>query len=117
MGDRANVYVHDGIHPGVYLYTHWEGTNLPEVVKVSLAKRWRWNDGQYLARIIFADMIIGSERSETGFGISAQVGDGADKVIKVDTKNQEVSLNGKLIPFEEYIKLPVARWDDNDDDY
>lgn len=30
MGDRANVYVHEGDQPGVYLYTHWSGHELPE---------------------------------------------------------------------------------------
>jgi hypothetical protein len=57
MGDRANVYVHDGVEPGVYLYTHWHGSDLPEVVKVALAKQWRWKDSAYLGRVIFCEMI------------------------------------------------------------
>lgn len=42
MGDRANAYVHAGEEAGVYLYTHWSGTELPGVVRDALASpRWQ----------------------------------------------------------------------------
>lgn len=89
MGDRANVYIHDGDSPGVYLYTHWDGTELPSIVKKTMETdraKARANDEAYLTRIVFEDMISGDMASETGYGISAQVGDGEDRIVDIDTK-------------------------------
>jgi hypothetical protein len=88
MGDRANVHV-----AGVYLYTHWGGYNLPETVRAALIRAQegdRWQDDPYLARIIFCEMVTGSEKGTTGYGISATCGDGAERVLIVDTRSQQV---------------------------
>ena len=69
MGDRVNVQIVDG-GKRVNLYSHWGGSDMPETVRVALAKRQRWTDGAYLARIIFCTMIAGDVDGETGFGIS-----------------------------------------------
>jgi len=54
MGDRANVYIREDNDHGVYLYTHWGGYELPEVVRRALARgESRWSDAPYLARIVF----------------------------------------------------------------
>jgi hypothetical protein len=93
MGDRGNVYVMDG-EVGVYLYSHWTGSELPGIVATALASpagRNRWTDGQYLARIIF-DHMTGGERRETGFGISARLGDNEHPIIVVDPQHQRVRL-------------------------
>lgn len=89
MGDRANVYIHDGDMPGVYLYTHWGGTELPSIVKNTMETdraKARSNDESYLTRIVFEDMISGDLASETGYGISAQCGDGGDRIVDIDTQ-------------------------------
>lgn len=89
MGDRANVYIHDGDSPGIYLYTHWTGTELPSIVKKTMETdraKARADDEAYLARIVFEDLICGDLGSETGYGISAQVGDGSDRIVDIDTK-------------------------------
>ena len=52
MGDRANVVIDDN-GSQVYLYTHWRGTELPEIVRKALTKNQRWDDPQYLSRIVF----------------------------------------------------------------
>lgn len=83
MGDRANVYMKDGDR-GVYLYTHWNGTDLPRTLQTALRKKWRWDDAAYLARIIFCHMIEGLEDEECGFGISTHPPDGQDRVLVVD---------------------------------
>lgn len=87
MGDRANVYIHEGDRPGVYLYTHWDGTELPKIVRESLmtprATR-RSTDIAYLTRIVFEDMIKNDLGSETGYGVSADVGDGEDRIVDID---------------------------------
>lgn len=95
MGDRANVYVHEGNRPGVYLYTHWDGSRLPQTVLKALQRgRGRWNDVQYLTRIIFCEMIQDDVLGETGYGISADVGDGDDRIVDVDTATQQIRFVG-----------------------
>jgi hypothetical protein len=106
MGNRANVLVkEDELDSGVYLYTHWNRAELPADLQKALAKRWRWNDMQYLTRIIFDVMTEGEQGKETGYGISAQVGDGDRYILEVNGKTQAVSFRGKSWPFEEYVAL------------
>lgn len=96
MGDRANVVViaDDEEREGktaVFLYTHWNGTELPATLKLALEfGRERWNDSQYLARIIFNRMTRGREDEETGFGISTLLGDNGHPLLVVDVPNQLV---------------------------
>lgn len=98
MGDRGNIVVVDGPSK-VYLYTHWSRYNLGETLRKSLIRAPdRWNDGEYLARIIFEDMIDNDRHGLTGYGISSVLGDG-DETFVVDTRN--ITVNGKS--FEEFI--------------
>ena len=110
MGDRANVYVVDEQEPskGVHLYTHWAGTELPETVRQALLRQLRWTDSQYLTRIIFDEMTKGHVGGETGFGISFSVGDGDDRIVRVNPLTQTVDLGHKAWPFDEYIREPRA---------
>ena|SRR3990167_9978785 len=91
MGDRGNIIVSDGAST-VYLYSHWTGSELPEILQRSLAKNWRWRDGSYLARIIFCEMVKGNELTETGFGISSKHGDHNHPCLEVAIDEQEVRL-------------------------
>lgn len=111
MGDRANVYVHEGDEPGVYLYTHWTGTELPETVRQALLRRVRWDDTAYLTRIVFDQMTEGQQGRELGYGISATLGDGADRVVDVDTALRRVTVHGRKTDFEDYVKSP-QNWRD-----
>lgn len=80
MGDRANVVIKDG-DEAVCLYTHWNGTALPEVLRKAMTRgQQRWDDSSYLARIIFCDMVEGKERELTGFGSNADKLLGAHRV-------------------------------------
>lgn len=107
MGERGNVCVIDD-KKKVYLYTHWRAHELPTVVQSALAKKWRWDDGSYLARIIF-DMMIGKEQGkETGFGISTTPADDAWRVVEVNCDDQTVRVinHGKeklAMSFKDYI--------------
>jgi len=116
MGDRANIHIRENSEDvGVFLYSHWGGTELPEDLQRALAKKWRWNDTQYLTRIIFDVMTEERHGQETGYGISAWVGDGDRRVLVVNCDTQTVSYDGKTWTFEEYIKLAPkeinAVWD------
>lgn len=100
MGDRANVYIHEDERPGVYLYTHWDGTELPNLVKEALltdrAKR-RINDAQYLTRILIEEVIAraGDYGSELGWGVSAEIGDGDDRIVDVNVGYSETTVTLK----------------------
>jgi len=111
MGDRANVLVKssDG---NVYLYTHWGGSELPQVVRRALAKKWRWDDASYLARIIFCEMLgLSNFDKETGFGISPIIGDGENRVIEIDVDRQSVTIYPTTMTFPEFIKSNIW-WND-----
>lgn len=86
MGDRANVYIHEDDNPGIYVYTHWSGTELPQMVKNALEStraQNRLTDPSYLTRILIEELTDQDRGSETGWGISTTVGDGEDRIVDV----------------------------------
>lgn len=91
MGDRANVRI-DGDCASVVFYTHWTGYQLPETVGAAIARKQRWDDMPYLARIIFCEMVKGHEGDETGFGISGEPLDNSYPILVVDTEAQTLRL-------------------------
>jgi hypothetical protein len=91
MGDRANVAVVQPEGEGlVYLYTHWAGTELPFTVQNALKRKQRWNDGAYLTRIIFSEMVKGQESAETGYGISTRMCDNEHQIVVVNPIEQTI---------------------------
>ena len=96
MGDRANVVIIDSStdlcsRTAVFLYAHWSGSDLPEILACALKRgRERWDDAPYLARIIFNDMTQGDPQSLTGFGISTDLTDNEYPLLVVDTIQQRV---------------------------
>jgi hypothetical protein len=115
MGNRANVFMKDWSGGGTFFYTHWHADELPAMVQRALARHERWTDHSYLARIVFCEMVKDNIDGETGFGISASVGDGDWRVIQVDPNTQRVtfgSANGQAFTpsgptwtFDEYVQL------------
>ena len=114
MGDRGNIKIYENDPEcAVWFYAHWSGTELFGVLKAALARRQRWDDHQYLARIIFDEMTKGQQGEETGFGISTHIGDNdmGRPILAVGVDAQEVSLkteNGRVLEtftFSEFIKL------------
>lgn len=116
MGDRANVFVVDSWAPltddgelsGVYLYTHWSGYDLPDVLAKALDSkegRGRWSDGSYLTRIIF-DTMTGLEGGETGFGISASITDNSYDILVVNPQTETVAM---VTPGKERSLAPHAK--------
>jgi hypothetical protein len=113
MGDRANVQIKNK-RTSVFLYTHWEGTELPEKLRQALARRQRWTDAPYLARIIFDAMTEGAHGEETGFGIDSQPMDSNHPELIVDCDAAIVTFGGsppRSHTFEDYIMVPgAAAW-------
>lgn len=93
MGDRANIYLIDNDpQHGIYLYTHWGGTELPEDLRLALEfGRERWTDPQYLARIIASRVFEGMNNSTTGGGISTVLCDNEHPIIVVDLRERTVA--------------------------
>lgn len=90
MGDRGQVYIKD---VKTYLYTHWGATELPEQVEKAIAKKWRWNDPEYLARIIFDEMTDGSHGEETGYGIGNSKHGDIWMLVTVDCQKQTMTVS------------------------
>ena len=109
MGDRRNVKVVDNNNTEVYLYTHWGGYNLPLVVQETLARRERWDDAPYLARMIFCAMMGGDQHGSTGFGISANLQDTnyPGREVEIYTSIKEITIGKNSWTFEEFIELDV----------
>lgn len=87
MGDRAQVFMKD---EGVYLYTHWGAPGLVKTVQRALARRERWNDPEYLARIIFCEMVKGEEHEPTGFGIGGEQHGDVWRIVEVHCAEDKV---------------------------
>jgi hypothetical protein len=104
MGNRGNVQVINPDGGSVFLYTHWQGSELGKIVKKSLATqraRDRWYDASYLARIIFQDM-VGDDQTQYGYGIDATpcvVGE----LLVLDVKFLTVTWRNHTCTFEEFV--------------
>lgn len=106
MGDRGNIVIRqDGTNANdVWFYTHWSGSEIGETVKAALARKLRWEDPSYLARIVFDELTKGRQGDETGFGISCQLQDNEHPIVVVDVPKQcvwiieEKLLKGRRIP-------------------
>lgn len=128
MGDRGNIAIHTGEGDRVYLYSHWSGHDMPEILRGALARASdRWDDPQYLARVVFCDLIGGDTKSTTGFGISATLGDNEHPIIVVDCERQVVRLEDdpsksyaradspKSWAIADFAALKEATWGDLDE--
>ena len=68
MGDRGQVSVKGA---DVFFYDHWKCSRLAETVRAALVRAAGRLDPEYLARIVFCEMVRGEELETTGYGISA----------------------------------------------
>ncbi len=95
MGDRGQVFMQQGKRPdgspdGFYIYTHWAGCDLPNAVHAALARKERWDDEEYFARIVF-DAIVKHDNGTTGYGIGTDVhGDVEYPVLVIDCQAQKI---------------------------
>jgi len=102
MGARAQVHMEES---GVYLYTHWGSGTLKKDVARALKKKWRWDDVEYLTRIIFDEMVGKEQGEETGYGIGTNVAGDAEYIIHIS--NNLITVTGYSLwtgTFDEFIK-------------
>lgn len=102
MGDRANIFVidrpkvaeDDNEASGIYLYTHWNGSEWPEMLRQALDSanaRRRWDDPSYLTRILVSQLFADDHGGDTGSGVSTMLTDNEHEIIVVDIPAQTVS--------------------------
>lgn len=83
-----------GPHGSIYLYTHENAKNLVAIVHDVLSKKIRWDDPDYLARMIFCAMIpIDEWNSDKGYGIGTQYYIDANLLISVDLPENWISIS------------------------
>ncbi len=119
MGDRANIVIEADEksafpHP-VFFYTHWRGSEARLTLQAALIRgKGRWDDEQYLARIIFCEMIQANPLELTSYGISTRICDNEHPLVCVRVGEQKVQLRArqdedltgtptKVWTFEEYV--------------
>lgn len=101
MGDRANIYIVDRRKvadddyetQGIYLYTHWNGYDWPEMLRQALATEHatrRRTDEPYLVRILVDQLFRSIRDEETGGGISTYLTDNSYPVTVLDVATGEV---------------------------
>jgi len=91
MGTRAQCLIED---EGIYLYQHLDGDDLfDKVVKAvnGSAGKNRQNDPEYLARIIFCEMVKGCEGGETGYGIGKSQHGDIEYLVTVNCEEKTIS--------------------------
>jgi hypothetical protein len=97
---RRNIALDYGEKTKIYLYTHWGAEELEETLRQALLRgRDRWSDPEYLARIIFSEMIRDEVLETTGYGIAPHVMDDQYPTIEVHLEKQTVGSQS----FEEFV--------------
>ena len=98
MGTRSQVHF---VNSGVYLYQHWDGNLLSSRVQRGLSLNERWDDEEYLTRIIFDSMKSEieaylkkeyGEKPYTGFGIGTIRHWDIEYLVEIDVEKQTVKV-------------------------
>ena len=110
MGARTQVKIEPS---NVYLYSHWGSGNILLTVQEAMKKKWRWDDEEYLARIMFCEMIDDIE-GETGYGIGSSEHGDLDNIVIVNCETQTITYKEsygdkepKKWTFNEFIEAQV----------
>ncbi len=90
MGDRGQVrFINE--EGEVWFYTHWGASDLVGVVQAGLRRgRGRWDDSEYLARILFCELVGAHTAGVTGYGIGLSRHSDVWQVVTVDAVEQTV---------------------------
>lgn len=137
MGDRSNIVIENayGTPSRVYLYGHWEGERIIKSAVHGLTSG-RATDIDYLARVVFENMLVRSESigTELGYGISARLGDNEHPVLVISDRpktdeheagvvvyfetqplwGEDFEVATKKIPYREFLTIieSIENWQD-----
>lgn len=89
MSTRGQVHFKNS---GVYLYQHMDGYNLPIEIANALLLKERWDDEEYLTRIVFDTMKDQSNAQTTGYGIGTEEHGDIEYLVVLDVDNQTVEV-------------------------
>lgn len=100
-----------GPYGSVFLYTHDTADTLVKDVHDALKVGTRWNDPDYLSKMIFCRMLpIECWLEDKGFGIGTQMYNDVNLLISVNTINQTITIhsmedkyNKTLLTFQEFV--------------
>lgn len=107
MGMRQNIELNYDEGKPIYIYSHWSGgedinnSPLAKKLRTALARKERYDDHSYLARIIVSEVLKEDIDGETGYGIAPYPIDEEFPTIKVDFSRKTVN----DIPYEKWITL------------
>ena len=114
MGDRGNIVVDFGKDQKVYLYTHWTGTEIGQILQDALNSHEgqnRADDPSYLTRILFDHLTKGASNKETGFGVSPYETDNNHPLLVVSPEHQTVRIGEEdTVTFAEFRKTGAERY-------
>jgi hypothetical protein len=95
-----------GPYGRVYLYSHNTANELVSVVSDVLSRQVRWDDPDYLSRMIFCRMVPKNKwDDELGFGIGTQLYRDVNMLISLDTVHQTIRISSA---FETYITNSIT---------
>ena len=107
MGDRNNIKITYSTGDSVYLYGHWIGEQLRDIVGQALDSGQRVEDESYFARILFCRMVTSGGTRDidgtTGYGIAPYPvdQDANNKMVHVDyTKANELTKWGPAVDYD-----------------
>lgn len=87
----------------VYLYTHNDVKSLLTIVHNTLSLKVRWDDPDYLSRMLFCEMIPEQFwSSDSGYGIGTQLYADVELLVSLDTVNQKITLSSGSHEFSNF---------------
>lgn len=87
----------------VYLYTHNDAKSLLTIVHNTLSLKVRWDDPDYLSRMLFCEMIPEQFwSSNSGYGIGTQLYADVELLVSLDTVNQKITLSSGSHEFSNF---------------
>lgn len=98
MSTRSQVHFKNS---GVYLYQHYDGNTLSQRVQWAIKKNARWDDEEYLTRIVFDGMkseqettmyVRYNEEPTTGFGIGTTRHSDIEYLVSIDCEKQTIEI-------------------------
>ena len=96
MSTRSQVkLISSDFSTPIYLYQHCDGYALYKIVCNAIARQDRWDDPEYLSRIIFSEMLLnGGDNaltSSTGYGISTTQNGDVEYIVEVNMNDQTLT--------------------------
>ena len=93
MSDPGNLgFLTLGSTSSIWLYTHWEGANLPTLARLAItAAQPRWGDPAYATRIALA-AVAADYTAPDGWGVDTEPGENEHRALLIDWEDRTITL-------------------------